>query len=193
MARKPQTKTELLLDDLLRAVTTSSGGGLLAQESTLQGVLQAIQDHQDFEMKLVRDTGNADKVVCEIAEYDESTDTYTYTYKDVGGAAYVPVGPLEYLDPSAVLNLILTEIANLNTPQSLSTEMLRVGPGAGSIAAGARRVSFMNVSKFGTTVKGVTLARGEFVTFAADGLRDTLDAIPYTVDAGGELLITRVY
>jgi len=102
--------------DICGWMTQSAGGGVPgATESTLQGVLQAIQNHQDFEMKLVRDTGNGDKVVCEIAEYNETTGDYNYIYKDVGGASYVPVGPLEYLDPSAVLNLILSEITSINS------------------------------------------------------------------------------
>lgn len=103
------------INDICVWMTQASGGGVpLATEATLQGVLQAIQNHQDFEMKLVRDTGNGDKVVCELAEYNETTDTYSYSYVDVGGAAYVPTGPLVYLDPSAVLNLVVAELQTLN-------------------------------------------------------------------------------
>jgi hypothetical protein len=88
----------------------SGGPGSGATEATLQALLTATQAHQDFEVKLVRDTGDGDKTLCEVMEYDEGTDTYTYTYKDVGGAVVVPVGPLEYLDPEAVLNLLLAEM-----------------------------------------------------------------------------------
>lgn len=84
------------------------GGGAL--EATQQQVLTAIRQHQDFELKLVKDEGNGDKIVCERVEYDEQTDTYSYSYTDVGGAAYVPVGPIVYLDPEAVLNLLLASI-----------------------------------------------------------------------------------
>jgi len=76
----------------------------------LGSILSSIKAHQDMEILLVRDTGNADQIVQQVNEYDEETDTWSISYTDVNGAPYVPVGPLEYLDPSAVLNLILAEI-----------------------------------------------------------------------------------
>lgn len=84
--------------------------GLLATEATLTSVLNAIVAHQDMEILLVRDTGNGDVVVQQVREYDETTQTWSTVYQDVNGAPYVPTGPLAYLDPSAVLNLILTEL-----------------------------------------------------------------------------------
>jgi hypothetical protein len=63
-----------------------------------------------MEILLVRDKGNGDQIVQQIREYDETSQTWSTTYSDISGAAYTPVGPLEYLDPSAVLNLILTEL-----------------------------------------------------------------------------------
>lgn len=91
----------------------TSGGALpsgAATESTLQSVLAAIAQSQDFEILLVRDTGAADVVIKEIKEYDQGTGTLTTRYEDVSGGAYVPVGPLEYLDPAGTLNLLLTEV-----------------------------------------------------------------------------------
>ena len=76
----------------------------------LISILNATVAHQDMEILLVRDTGNGDLVVQQIREYDETTQTWTTSYTDVSGAPYVPVGPLEYLDASAVLNLILVEL-----------------------------------------------------------------------------------
>jgi len=98
------------------------GGAPSATEATLQAVLTAVRNHQDFELKLVKDTGNGDKIVCELTEYDETTDTYSYSYQDVGGVAYVVVGPLEYLSTEAVLNLVLAELVSLNAGGQLSTE-----------------------------------------------------------------------
>lgn len=112
-------KRNLLLHSLISSFISSTSG--LATESTLQSVLTSIKAHQDFEIKLVRDTGNSDKVVCEVIEYDEETDTYSYSYKDVGGSPYTPTGPLEYLDPEAVLNLVLAELITLNSTD-FSTE-----------------------------------------------------------------------
>lgn len=95
--------------------TAQSAGAILpggiATEPTLQAVLTAIQLQKDFETKLVRDTGNGDKIVQERISYDPGTSIYTYSYTDVGGSVYVPVGPLEYLDPESVLNLLLSSIA----------------------------------------------------------------------------------
>jgi hypothetical protein len=76
----------------------------------LTSILNATVAHQDMEILLVRDKGNGDQIVQQIREYDETSQTWSTTYSDISGAAYTPVGPLEYLDPSAVLNLILTEL-----------------------------------------------------------------------------------
>lgn len=82
--------------------------------ANLISILNAIvASDQDIEVLLVRDTGADDVVVQQIIDY--TTGTPVYSYKDVDGNAYVPVGPLEYLDPSAVLNLILTQVTALNS------------------------------------------------------------------------------
>lgn len=81
----------------------------LATESTLVSVLNAIiAADQDLEILLVRDNGNGGIVVQQITNWE--TGVPVVSYRDVNGNPYIPVGPLEYLDPSAVLNLILTEI-----------------------------------------------------------------------------------
>lgn len=86
-----------------------------ATEATLIQVLNSIVSSQDIEILLVRDTGNSNQVVQQIREYDQGTGVWSTRYEDVSGSAYVPVGPLEYLDPSAVLNLVLSELIALNT------------------------------------------------------------------------------
>lgn len=95
---------------LLCGITPPPGG--LATESTLISVLNAIIATQDVETLLVRDTGNGDLVIKQVTSY--STGSPVTTYEDVDGNAYVPVGPLVYLDPSAVLNLVLAELITLN-------------------------------------------------------------------------------
>lgn len=177
------------LEDIA-AVSGPSGG--LATESTLISVLNAIvASDQDIEILLVRDTGDSNKVLQQITNYE--TGTPVVIYKDVNGATVTPVGPLEYLDPSAVLQLILADTTVLATPTTgLPTSMLRVTvAGAGNVAAGKRRISFFNAGNNDSTVNGATLKKGEVVTFSADGLRDTLAAIPYDA-LTSELLITTV-
>jgi hypothetical protein len=88
------------ISNALSAALPAPPGGL-ATETTLVSVLNAIvAADQDIEILLVRDTGNGDQVVQQITNYE--TGTPVVTYKDVNGNVYVPVGPLEYLDPSAV-------------------------------------------------------------------------------------------
>lgn len=94
--------------------------GGYATEPTLISVLNAIVATQDVEVLLVRDNGNGGVVVKQVTSY--STGSPVVTYEDVTGAAYVPVGPLVYLDPSAVLNLILAEMLTLNAGGQLLTE-----------------------------------------------------------------------
>lgn len=79
----------------------------------LSALITATRAHQDMEILLVRDSGNADLVVQQIREYDETSDTWSTSYQDVSGATYIPIGPLVYLDPSAVLSLILAELLDM--------------------------------------------------------------------------------
>jgi hypothetical protein len=91
----------------------ASADGLAGLSVILNSILNATVAHQDMEILLVRDTGNADLVVQQIREYDETTQTWSTSYQKVDGSPYVApelVGPLVYLDPSAVLNLILAEM-----------------------------------------------------------------------------------
>lgn len=95
--------------------------------ANLISILNAIvASDQDIEVLLVRDTGAADVVVQQIIDY--TTGTPVYSYKDVDGNAYVPVGPLVYLDPSAVLNLILTQITTLagNTGEPVAITSMNI-------------------------------------------------------------------
>ena len=328
-----KTDRDQILIRVLKELYSISGGvappGGLATEATLISVLNAIvASDQDIEILLVRDTGNGDVVLQQITDYQ--TGVPVVTYKDVNGNVVVPVGPLEYLDPSAVLNLMLTELlaqgvsldsivtstglsatevtqllvdanltllnTKLNTlgqkasaasaPVVLSTEQevildgiaadlaliytnlqlntvatqnmlislateatllnvetvldaievlitttnsllttidtvldnilldttailadtttlatpstglavttLRVtAAGAASVTAGKRRVSFLNAGNNDATVDGVTIKRGEFVSYNAGDLRDTLEAITYNA-LTSELLITTI-
>jgi hypothetical protein len=95
-----------VLGKISTGVTPPVGG--LATEATALSILNAIVTTQDIEILLVRDNGNGGVVVQQIVNY--SSGTPTISYQDVNGAPYVPVGPLVYLDPSAVLNLMLTEL-----------------------------------------------------------------------------------
>jgi hypothetical protein len=168
------------------------GGGALATEATLISVLNAIvASDQDIEILLVRDTVTL-IVYQQITDY--TTGVPVVTYKDVNGAPFVPVNPMEYLDPSAVLSLILAQEVILATPVTglAVGGPTRVTNAAGSpIAAGKRRISVMNTGDANGSVNGNAIAPGESITWNADGLRDTLAAVAYD-GTGTELVITTI-
>jgi hypothetical protein len=93
---------------------------LNSMNGTLTSLLNNLVASQDVEILLVRDTGDSDVVVQQIREYDQGTGLWTTRYEKVDGSAHTVIGPLVYLDPSAILNLILTELQS-----SVDYEVLR--------------------------------------------------------------------
>jgi len=176
------------------------GGGTLATEATLVSVLNAIvTTQQDVEILLVRDTGNADVVLQQITDY--SGGAPVVTYKDVNGNVVVPVGPLEYLDPSAVLNLILTQntiVANSIAAVVKTPSLQRIvglnpsNPAVDTVLAGACSVSFFNAGSVNATIQGALLKPGESIGFEAKGQLNTLSAITYLTLDTGDLVISEV-
>lgn len=194
------------IEDLIIA----SGSSGLATEATLISVLNAINNtQQDVEILLVRDKGNGNVVLQQITDYLGGAPVVTY--KDVNGNVVVPVGPLEYLDPAAVLNLVLAELQTLNAGGQLATQttlaavntkltattgvastlLVVTGAGAASVAAGKRTVSFFNSGNADASVNGATLARGVGITYPELANRDVYAAIPYDA-LTSELTITTV-
>jgi len=110
----------------IRGWLVVAGGVGLATEATLVSVLNAIvASDQDIEILLVRDTVTL-IVYQQITDY--TTGVPVVSYKDVNGTPFVPVNPMEYLDPSAVLSLILSEaLAQGLTLDALETELLAQG------------------------------------------------------------------
>lgn len=86
----------------------------LATEATLNAVLAAVQQHQEYEFLLVRDPGNSDLVVRQVIEYDEQTNTFSYSYEEIDGTPYVPIGSPVYVDYTSLLNLILTKLNDID-------------------------------------------------------------------------------
>jgi len=111
-----------LLNQIIEAVQGTGGSPApagVATEATLLSVLSAISaSDQDIEILLVRDTGDSDIVVQQITNYESGTPAVSY--KKVDGTAHTVVGPLEYLDPAAVLNLLLTQSTLSNVKLSLA-------------------------------------------------------------------------
>jgi len=175
----------------LEDLVALGGGPAGATEATLLSVLNAIvASDQDIEILLVRDTVTL-IVYQQITNYE--TGVPVVTYKDVNGNPFVPVNLMEYLDPSAVLNLILSDTTVLATPVTgVTTGLLRVsGAGPANVAAGKRTVSFFNAGNADCSVNGAVLERGESITYPELSNRDVYGVIPYDA-LTSELTITTV-
>jgi len=112
------------LQGLQQSLTLLTG---VATEGTLLQVLAAIiASDQDIEILLVRDeaVGNGNPVLKQVTNYE--TGVPVVSYENVDGTPYVPapnpVPVYVYLDPSAVLNLMLAELITLNAGGQLLTE-----------------------------------------------------------------------
>jgi hypothetical protein len=149
--------------------------------------------------------------------YQQITDYQTgvpvVTYKDVNGNPFVPVNPMEYLDPSAVLNLMLTELTALNAGGALSTEatsaamaidlaaieLLLTGSAktfnliravaAGNIPAGTISGSVFNAGITNGTLAGAVIEPGESIPIPALGKNETYGVIAYVASATAILVI----
>jgi hypothetical protein len=92
----------------------SSGGVGLATEATLQSVLAAIQNGQDYEAKLVVDDNGNGTTYLEVRIWNPDTQTWeTPLYYAAGSNTGVPLGsltaPVIYINPN---NLLATIAAN---------------------------------------------------------------------------------
>lgn len=101
------------LQGLQQSLTLLAG---LATEPTLQMVLSAIQDGQDFEAKLIEDANgatflevriwNPDTQTWEAPQYYAPGNNTPYSVGDPGG----PVAPIVYINNGAILAQIYTEL-----------------------------------------------------------------------------------
>ena len=153
-----------------------------ATEATLLQILAATDNTKDFEMKLIKDTGAADIIVKEIKSLDQDTQVFTTTYEDASGAVYVPVGPLVYMDPEAVLSLVLAElISDTLTHNSV------ISSGSSNVPAGSRRGSVFNNGAVSGTWNGISLPAGVRMPWGPVGKNDTFNVINF--DASGTTFI----
>ena len=89
-----------------------------------------------------------------------------------------------------VLRALGEVVAATTGRTGLATSLLRVGTaGAATVAAGKRKVNFLNTGSTDASVNGGILKSGEFISYGGEALRDTLAAIPYDA-LTSELLIT---
>jgi len=177
-------------------VIAASGGappppGGFSTEATQLLVLNAIANNdKDFEILLVRDNGNGGEVVQQITDLVNNTTTY----KDVNGAAYVPVGPLEYLDPAAVLNLMLTELTSITTntqPALLQTcAHIDLAGSTGVFGAGSRSFTIA-LLEGSAEIGGLVVDAPYSTSFSADS-NGTLGGVPYDATINPAVVIRAV-
>jgi hypothetical protein len=90
-----------VLRGLAAIVKNTQGSSGLA--TAIAALTAAVQDHQEFELKLVRDIDSG-TVIVQRNEYDETTDTWSISYVDADGAPFLVGGSgVEYMDPETVL------------------------------------------------------------------------------------------
>jgi hypothetical protein len=111
---------------LLGQIAAGSGGGggcpcpSNAQESTLQQVLNALQNGQEFEQALVMDLGGAGcpgncPTYIQVRVWDTVNHVFgPPTYYNAAGAVVVPVGPLQFVNPQYVLESMLAQLTAIN-------------------------------------------------------------------------------
>jgi hypothetical protein len=175
----------LLINGAIQAAAQGS-----ATEATTQLILTALQNGQDYEAKLVRDSDAPAVNWLEVRLFNQTSGTFDppIYYPAGSNTPGSPVLPVVYIDPTTLLSTIAS---NTTPTTNVSLSMQRVtGAGVGNIAAGKTRVSVLNAGNTDANVAGAILKRGEFVTFAASG-KDTLEAISYDA-LTSELLITTV-
>jgi len=170
------------LQSLNRIVSAITGPGRspatlgIATEATLQALLAAtVAADQDFEVLLVRDTVTL-LVYKQITNWDEGVPVITY--EDVNGNPFTPVNPMEYLDPSAITNLMLTELIAINAntieePTALVSSSTTAG---GTIPAGSKAATIF-IDGPGGQINTVIRPDGWSQTFEFNN--DTLPDITY--------------
>lgn len=188
---------------LLGQIAAGSGGGCPcpsnAQESTLQQVLNALQNGQEFEQALVMDLGGPGcpgncPTYIQVRIWDTVNHVFgPPTYYNAAGAVVVPVGPLQLVNPQYVLNDMYLQLIAINTnttttPTVLTPTITRVTT-SGTISAGKKSISVYNSGLADATVLTVTVKPGETYTWSTSLKGETLAAVAYD-GTGTELVIT---
>lgn len=197
----------VILIDKLNAITAAIAPAGLATESTLLGVLSALQNGQEFEQQLVIDN-NSDTYV-QIRIWNTETHTFEApVYYNAAGVVSVPIPPLTLVNPQFVLDDILVQVQSINTVLSsydkdagaVSANTLRVveatkdtahslttDTGVGTIAVGYRSVTLANIGGANAIIDGNTIPAGVVITLPFNPSGSYTTAVNY--DATGTTLL----
>lgn len=191
-----------LLKMINDSITGGGGGGAgLATEATALSILSAIQNGQEFEQTMVIDQGGAGcPANCPVYLQVRIWDTVTHTfgppvYYDAAGAVVVPVGPLQFINPTYTLQDILVQVTAINAVVSATTSrtptLVAVPPNTplANTTAGVKQLSIRVTSGGNGQINGVSVPNGFTVTYTANG-NDTIGSISYQTGAGTNMLIS---
>lgn len=164
-----------------------------AISSTLIQILASLQNGKEFEQNLVLDLGGVGcptncPVYLQIRIYDSGTGTFEPpVYYTAAGAVVVPVGPLQFVSPEALLESIDASLAGaLRTPSVVEATL------DGSTVSGVQSVALLFLGS-GGTLNGVSMTSGTMISFQPNKGADTLDSIPFTVPTTGEQRVIITY
>lgn len=192
--RGAQTKSELLLSDLVNAYIAATGGGAGATEATQQLVLSAIQNGSEFEAKLVQDAINVTWLEVRTWNTESGTWNPPLYYSPGSNTPGTPAAPITYINPSALLALIETNTSGTNTKLTGAERPLSVvgDIGTGSTVAGKQAVTITFLDASDATLGGVAVPQGFYQTFEPLKGEDTVGSIAYNAGTGGRVIISYV-
>jgi hypothetical protein len=189
---------------LLGSLASNTTG--LATEGTLQQVLGAIQDGQDFESKIVIDNNGNGTTYLEVRIWNPDTQTWEAPlYYAAGSNTGVPAGslvaPIIYINNSTVLANIYSELQTLNTVDfatestssaidtntsaGVRTPFFIRTSAASTLAPATYSVSVSNVGSADGDFLGTTIKPGETLNFDSGGIKNTYPALTFDYDATG--------
>jgi len=185
----------LLINGAIQAATQAG-----ATEATLQLVLTALQNGQDYEAKLVRDSDTPEVNWLEVRIFNVTTGTFDPPVYYLAGTNTVgaPVLPVVYIDPTTLLSTIAINTTGLATQATLAsllalfTATVRINnivvtSAAGTIPAGTVVGSVFNEGIANGTFLGQTIPPGVTIPIPKANQGDTYGAMAY--DGSGTTLI----
>jgi hypothetical protein len=175
-----------------QAASAAAGLSLEAtQLSVLAGITTLVTEAQndlDFEIKCARDTVTGTVYMWKM-EKDESTGVITYEYRDIAGAVFIPINPMEFCDSTAILNIIngnLTDVELEIKRQKTATSVV-ISAGAHVVPIGASEVNVFNEA--GTNVASVNGVIQSVGVSKSWGYKNEIDTTITCTSNGDTLLI----
>lgn len=172
--------------------TNSASAGSGATEATLQQVLSSLNNGKEFETVLVKDTGASDLIIRQVLVYNEVAGTFNPPiYYTLAGVLYSPVGALEYVDNSLLLQNILTAVATTPRTPNFISDTVSVIPQ--NTPTGIVSFSLMFRGN-GGQLNGANVPDGYSISFGngKDPINTSMTYLRPTSGVGQEVLISKL-